>query len=54
MLAIDSTARCLIAAGQESHSVPVHPVGASTGKLEEPARLSVGKNPNWIEISDLP
>ena len=52
--AIDSTGRYLIAAGQESHSVSVHPIDTSTGKLGEPARLSVGKNPNWIEIVDLP
>ena len=52
--AIDSTGRYLIAAGQESHSVSVHAIDASTGKLGEPARLSVGRNPNWIEIVDLP
>jgi len=52
--AIDSSGRFLIAAGQESHSVSVHPVDTATGAIGTPKRLAVGKNPNWIEIVDLP
>jgi len=52
--AIDSSGRFLIAAGQESHSVSVHPIDGATGALGAPNRLPVGKNPNWIEIVDLP
>lgn len=52
--AIDSTGRFLIAAGQESHSVTVHPIDPATGKLGAGTRVAVGKNPNWVEIVDLP
>ena len=52
--AIDSSGRFLIAAGQESHSVSVHAIDPRTGALGEPTRLPVGKNPNWVEIVDLP
>ena len=52
--AIDSSGRFLVAAGQESHSVSVHPIDPATGALGAPARLAVGKNPNWVEIVDLP
>ena len=52
--AIDSSGRYLIATGQESHSVSVHPIDAATGALGSPKRLAVGKNPNWVEIVDLP
>lgn len=52
--AIDSSGRYLIAAGQDSHSVSVHPIDAASGALGTPTRLPVGKNPNWIEIVDLP
>ncbi len=52
--AIDSSGRFLIAAGQDSHSVSVHPLDPATGALGAPKRLAVGKNPNWIEIVDLP
>ena len=52
--AIDPSGRYLIAAGQESHSVSVYAIDAATGSLGTPKRLPVGKNPNWIEIVDLP
>ena len=32
----------------------VHPLDGSTGAIGTPKRLAVGKNPNWIEIVDLP
>ena len=52
--AIDSTSRFLVAAGQDSHSVSVHPIDGASGALGAPKSLPVGKNPNWIEIVDLP
>ena len=52
--AIDAGGRYLIVAGQESHSVSVHAIDTATGALGAPKQLSVGKNPNWIEIVDLP
>lgn len=52
--AVDSAGRFLIAAGQESHSVSVHPLDASTGLPGTPTRIPAGKNPNWVEIVDLP
>ncbi|MEO8121690.1 MAG: beta-propeller fold lactonase family protein, partial [Rhodoferax sp.] len=52
--AIDSSGRFLIAAGQESHSVSLHPIDAATGMPGTPTRVPVGKNPNWVEIVDLP
>lgn len=52
--AIDSSGRYLIAAGQDSHHVALYPIDAATGALGTPQRLPVGRNPNWIEIVDLP
>jgi len=52
--AIDSSGRYLIAAGQESHALSVHAIDARSGALGEVTRLPVGKNPNWVEIVDLP
>lgn len=52
--AIDSSGRYLIAAGQESHGLTLHTIDAATGALGTAQRLAVGKNPNWIEIVDLP
>lgn len=52
--AIDATGNYLIAAGQESDSVSVHPIDSLTGALGAPKRLPVGKNPNWVEIVEMP
>ena len=52
--AIDATGRYLIAAGQESNGVSMYAIDADTGALGKPQHLDVGKNPNWIEIVDLP
>ncbi len=51
--AVDSSGRFLIAAGQDSHSVSLHPLDAATGMPGSSQRLAVGKNPNWIEIVDI-
>lgn len=52
--AIDPSGRWLIAAGQESHAVALYAIDPATGALGQPVRTAVGKNPNWIEIVDLP
>ena len=52
--AIDSTGQFLISVGQDSHSLSVHPIDGASGALGSPKRLPVGKNPNWVEIVDLP
>lgn len=52
--ALDSTGRYLVAAGQNSHSVSLHPIDPATGLPGTPTRVPVGKNPNWVEIVDLP
>ena len=52
--AIDSSGRYLIAAGQESHGVTLYAIDAATGALDPRARLPLGRNPNWVEIVDLP
>lgn len=52
--AIDPSGRFLIAAGQDSHQVSLYRIDPATGALAQAQRLAVGKNPNWIEIVDLP
>ncbi len=52
--ALDSTGRFLVSAGQDSHGVSLHPVDPATGLPGTPTRLQVGKNPNWVEIVDMP
>lgn len=52
--AVDSSGRFLIAAGQESHHGALHPIDPATGLPGQPTRVPAGKNPNWVEIVDLP
>jgi 6-phosphogluconolactonase len=52
--AIDPSGRFLVAVGQESHSAAVYPIDAATGALGTPQRLPLGKNPNWVEIIEVP
>ena len=52
--AIDPSGAFLIVAGQESNSVSVHAIDAAGGQLGAPVRMAVGRNPNWVEIVDLP
>jgi len=52
--AIDPSGAFLVAAGQESNSVSVHAIDAASGALGAPVRTAVGRNPNWVEIVDLP
>ena len=52
--AIDSSGSFLIVAGQDSNAVSLQAIDAGTGALRAPKRVAVGKNPNWVEIVDLP
>ncbi|MFI5780587.1 beta-propeller fold lactonase family protein [Nocardia sp. NPDC051570] len=52
--AIDPLGRYLLAAGQHSNSVTVHVIDPDTGALTTHTRLPVGRDPNWVEIIDLP
>jgi 6-phosphogluconolactonase len=51
--AIDSTGRYLLAVGQLSHAMSTYRIDPS-GKLIKLKEYAMGKNPNWIEIVDLP
>jgi 6-phosphogluconolactonase len=52
--AIDPSGRWLLAAGQLSHRVSVYAIDPASGRLALQKSHPVGKNPNWIEIVDLP
>lgn len=51
---IDPSGRFLVAAGQKSNSATLYGIDTETGALKELQRIALGKNPNWIEIIDLP
>lgn len=52
--AIDPSGRWLISSGQESHAIAVYAIDSASGALTPLQRYAVGKNPNWIEIVELP
>ncbi len=52
--AIDPRGRFLLAVGQESHRLSVYRIDPHTGRLDAAARYATARNPNWIEIVDLP
>ncbi|MEP7302600.1 MAG: beta-propeller fold lactonase family protein [Caldimonas sp.] len=52
--AIDASGRWLLAAGQASNRLRVHAIDAASGALSMHAELEVGRNPNWVEIVELP
>ncbi len=52
--AIDPSGRYLVAVGQESHSATLYAIDPANGALNALQRLPLGKNPNWVEIIDLP
>jgi 6-phosphogluconolactonase len=51
---IDSTGRYLLAVGQLSHGLSSYAIDPVNGTLTKLKEYPVGKNPNWIEIVDLP
>jgi len=52
--AIDPSGRYLVAAGQDSHAVALHAIDGASGALQRLQQLAVGRNPNWVEIVELP
>jgi 6-phosphogluconolactonase len=51
---VDPSGRWLLAAGQLSHRVSRYAIDPATGALTGRETYAVGRNPNWIEIVDLP
>ena len=51
---IDPRGRFLRAVGQMSHHLSSYTINADSGALKPLARYSVGQNPHWVEIIDLP
>ena len=52
--AISPDGRILIAVGQASHGLSRYQIDAASGRLRLIARQRVGRNPNWVEIVELP
>ena len=52
--AIEPSGRYLVASGQESHAIAVYAIDPANGALTPLQRYAVGKNPNWVEIVELP
>ncbi|MEU7141811.1 beta-propeller fold lactonase family protein [Nocardia sp. NPDC046473] len=52
--AIDPHGRFLVAAGQKSNALTSYAIDHDTGALTPLQRVPVGRNPNWVEIIDLP
>jgi 6-phosphogluconolactonase len=51
---IDSTGRFLLAVGQLSHGLSAYAIDPSAGTLKRLGQYPMGRNPNWVEIVDLP
>ena len=51
---IDSSGRYLLAVGQLSDRLSNYRIDTDSGKLTKLKDYAMGKNPNWIEIVDLP
>ena len=52
--AIAPDGSCLIAVGQASHRLSRYEIDAASGELGGVASQPVGRNPNWVEIVELP
>ncbi|HWR35415.1 MAG TPA: beta-propeller fold lactonase family protein [Clostridia bacterium] len=51
---IDPSGKFLLTAGQKSNSVSNYAIDQNTGALRKVSDVNVGKNPNWIAITELP
>src|SRR5205823_5845149 len=51
---IDPAGRYLLAVGQLSHGLSSYSIDPTSGKLMKLKEYPMGKNPNWVEILDLP
>ena len=52
--ALTADGRFLLAVGQASHGLARYAIDPRTGALSRLGRQPVGRNPNWIEIVELP
>ncbi|MGL4291742.1 MAG: lactonase family protein [Phreatobacter sp.] len=52
--AIDPRGRFLVAVGQTSHSATLYAIDPETGALKALNRYPMGRDPNWVEIVDIP
>ena len=51
---IDPTGRYVLVVGQLSHALSSYQIEAETGHLTKLNDYPMGKNPNWVEVVDLP
>ena len=51
---IDSSGRYLLAVGQLSHGLSIYTIDPANGTLTTLKDYPMGRNPNWVEIVDLP
>jgi 6-phosphogluconolactonase len=51
---VDPAGQFLVAVGQKSHSATLYAIDPASGGLTAVHRLPLGKDPNWVEIVDLP
>jgi 6-phosphogluconolactonase len=51
---IDSGGRFLLAVGQLSHGLSAYAIDPGAGTLKRLQQYAMGRNPNWVEIVDLP
>src|SRR5262245_1408010 len=51
---IDPSGRYLLAVGQNSNALSVYTIDPTTGSLKRLKQYAVGRNPNWVEVVDLP
>lgn len=51
---IDPSGKWLLAVGQVSHGLTAYRIDAATGMLTPQSSQAMGKNPNWVEIVNLP
>jgi 6-phosphogluconolactonase len=51
---IDPSGRYLLAVGQQSNRMSSYAIDQKTGALQLLQRYDMGKNPNWVEIVELP
>ncbi len=51
---IDAQGKYLLAVGQKSNALTSYAIHPDTGALTVLQRYDMGKNPNWVEIIDLP
>lgn len=52
--AIDPRGRYLLAVGQQSHAMSVYAIDPNKGTLNRIRQIPVGRNPQWVEIVELP